>query len=219
MSDMPPVPNPRREIFNNLAPAWDSMCALKPEQAKTLSALVDGLAIAHDSSVLDVGCGTGVLVPYVLPHLGEEGRYTGLDVSDGMVAQAKRKYGDPRLSFVAEDLYEYRSPEPRFDLAMVFSAFPHLPDKPAALDALARLVKPAGRLCIAHVESSQAINAYHSGRVVNEVLRSDYLPSLDEMRVIIDLAPWRIIRAEDREGLYLLVLERRDGSFVGSAGS
>jgi ubiquinone/menaquinone biosynthesis C-methylase UbiE len=205
------VPDPRRDIFNALAAEWDSMCKLKPEQEATLIGLLASLALAKDAAILDVGCGTGVLVPFILPFLGEEGRYTALDVSDEMIARARNKYVDPRISFTAQDIYDFCPDGTSFDTAIVFSAFPHLHDKPAALAAFHRLLKPKGRLCIVHVESSEAINAYHSERVSNEVLKNDYLPTLPEMRGMIDGSRWSIVEAKDREGLYLFILEKRNG--------
>jgi ubiquinone/menaquinone biosynthesis C-methylase UbiE len=203
--------NPRRAIFNALAPEWDSNCALKAAQAETLRETLERLAIPRGASVLDVGCGTGVLVPFLLPIIGDGGRYLGMDVSDGMIELARRKFTDPRVGFANEDIYEFEGGEAAYDLAIVFSAFPHLHDKPAALAAFARLTKPGGRLCIMHVESARAINAYHRERVANPVLSGDHLPSIDEMRTIVDPREWTVRDAEDREGLYLLLLERSNG--------
>jgi ubiquinone/menaquinone biosynthesis C-methylase UbiE len=201
--------NPRRTIFNELAPAWDSMCALSAEQSATLRSSLSGLALAADASILDVGCGTGVLVPYLLPFLGEGGRYTGLDVSDGMIAVARGKCRDPRVAFVVRDLYDLSPRKSAYDDVIVFSAFPHLHDKAGALSAFAELLRAKGRLCILHVESSREINAYHGERVSNEVLKRDHLPSIEEMRALIDSSVWSLIDAQDRPGLYRIVAERR----------
>lgn len=203
--------NPRREIFNALAEEWDSMCALKEGQARTLRESLSRMEIPRDGAVLDVGCGTGVLVPYLLPLLGEEGRYVGLDVADAMIRVARSKFADRRVKFVNEDIYNYDCRGGPYDFTIVFSAFPHLHDKKSALATLARATRPGGRLCIMHVESSSAINAYHRERVTNEVLRNDRLPPIEELLAIVDGREWKSIRAEDREGLYLLLLERNDG--------
>jgi ubiquinone/menaquinone biosynthesis C-methylase UbiE len=203
--------NPRRAIFNALAPEWDSTCALKAAQAETLRTTLERLAIPGGASILDVGCGTGVLVPFLLPIIGDGGRYLGIDVSDGMIELARRKFSDPRVAFANEDIYEFEGGAAAYDLSIVFSAFPHLHDKQAALAAFARLTKPGGRLCIMHVESSRAINAYHRDRVKDEVLRADHLPTIDELSALVDPREWSALEAEDGEGLYLLLLERSDG--------
>lgn len=47
-----------------------------------------GLGIAPDTSVLDVGCGTGDLLPFLREH-GFAGRYTGIDLTPEMVDVAR----------------------------------------------------------------------------------------------------------------------------------
>jgi demethylmenaquinone methyltransferase/2-methoxy-6-polyprenyl-1,4-benzoquinol methylase len=209
MTDHTRTENPRRAIFNELAPEWDSTVVRTPEQSTTLRSVIASLSLAEDSVILDVGCGTGVLVPYILPFIGRNGSYTGMDVSDGMIAEANRKFSDPRIRFLAGDIYECQPETNVYDAVIAFSAFPHLHDKGTALDIFHRLLKPGGKLCIVHVDSSRNINAYHGGKVRNQVLKSDYLPTLDEMHTMIDPALWALEDEQDREGLYLLILKRR----------
>src|SRR5919199_768944 len=68
--------------------------------------------IAPKHTVLDVGCGTGALVPDVLRALGPSGRYIGFDVHPPSISWAREKYGrDPRTSFSVAELYTpYYSP-------------------------------------------------------------------------------------------------------------
>jgi ubiquinone/menaquinone biosynthesis C-methylase UbiE len=203
------IPNPRRVVFDELAPTWDSTFVLTGEQSETLRRVTASLSLPADASVLDVGCGTGVLVPYLLPLLGEGGSYLGIDVSGRMVAEAGKKFSDSRVSFEARDLYDPSPFAGGFDAVIVFSVFPHLHDKVAAFRIFSRLLKKGGKLCVLHVESSDDINAFHRTRVESEVLRHDHLPTLDETRAMTDAALWRELEAQDREGIYLLLLERR----------
>jgi ubiquinone/menaquinone biosynthesis C-methylase UbiE len=203
------IPNPRRAVFDELAPTWDSTFVLTGEQSETLRRVMASLSLPPGASVLDVGCGTGVLVPYLLPLLGEGGNYTGIDVSERMVVQARRKFNDHRVRFEARDLYD-PSPYPRsYDALIIFSAFPHLHDKEAVLDIAFGLLKAGGKLCIVHVESSTRINEFHRTRVRQEAIRHDRLPSLGAMRAMIDRSRWREVEAQDREGLYLILLKRQ----------
>lgn len=203
------IPNPRRAVFNELARSWDSTVVLTKEQSETLRCVIASLSLSKDASVLDVGCGTGVLASYVLPFLGADGSYTGMDVSDGMVAEARRKLSDARVRFEARDLYDPSPFSGGYDAVIAFSAFPHFHDKAAALDIAFRLLKAGGKLCIVHVESSARINEFHRERVQHEVLRHDSLPSLNAMRTMINKNRWEEIEAQDREGLYLVMLRRK----------
>jgi SAM-dependent methyltransferase len=68
--------------------------------------------IAPEHAVLDVGCGTGVLIPDVLRALGPDGRYVGFDVHPPSIGWALRRYGsDPRVRLSVAEVYTpYYSP-------------------------------------------------------------------------------------------------------------
>ena len=55
-------------------------------------------------SVLDVGCGLGDLTTYLDARTGGNYDYTGLDISERLVGQAKENFGSARREFVAGDI-------------------------------------------------------------------------------------------------------------------
>lgn len=79
-------------------------------------AVADALEPAPGALLLDLGCGSGGLTPFVLPKLGASGSVVGVDVSDAMIERARslcEQHGWPRVRFERGDL---RDPTP------------HLPD-------------------------------------------------------------------------------------------
>lgn len=58
-----------------------------------------------DSRILDVGCGPGSIT-HDFSILVPKGRVVGIDVSQGILAQAAAKYQQPNLSFEVGDAYE-----------------------------------------------------------------------------------------------------------------
>jgi SAM-dependent methyltransferase len=52
----------------------------------------------------------------------------------------------------------------KFDAVMVYNAFPHFPDPAGLIEALAQVVKPGGRLSVAHSMSRAQLQQHHSGR-------------------------------------------------------
>ena len=52
--------------------------------------VVDQLALSPGEAVLDVACGTGVVARECLAKVGPAGKVTGLDLSDDMLAVARR---------------------------------------------------------------------------------------------------------------------------------
>lgn len=114
-----------------------------------LDQVADYLAtLAPFSAALDICCGTGAAMRMLRPHC--TGRVVGLDVSAGMLAQARTLTADApgsaALEFVRGDAL--RMPFDRaFDLAVSFGAFGHiLPrDEPRFVREIARVLKPGGR--------------------------------------------------------------------------
>ena len=64
-------------------------------------ALLDMLAVASAEDVLDLACGPGALTAR-LRNL-TTGRVTGCDAASGMIAEARRQYGDGGIEFVECD--------------------------------------------------------------------------------------------------------------------
>ena len=71
------------EFFDKLAPSWDANeIRSTPERVKSILAK---LPLKSGMSILDLGTGTGVLVPYLSEIVGNEGSVTAVDLSEGML--------------------------------------------------------------------------------------------------------------------------------------
>ena len=69
---------------------------------KTALKLIDNLPPRAGDSVLDIGTGTGTIAFRAASLVGSDGRVVGVDLSKGMLAEAKKKLiasgqGQPRL--------------------------------------------------------------------------------------------------------------------------
>lgn len=201
----------RRRFFNDRAENWaDSWQTEPPTDGKPsiderFAALFAEVDIPADGTVLDVGCGNGVLVPRILPRLSGRGHLIELDYAEAMIEVNRRRHNDPRISFRAEDIMRTNLPDAYVELAMCFCCFPHFDDKPAALRLLARLLKPGGCLAVAHFDSSADLNRFHARQ--NDVDR-DVIPDSDTMRawmVGVGLTPEQF---RDEPGLYLLTARK-----------
>lgn len=71
---------------------------------KKMSALFLENTIKNDFSLLDVGCGFGGLLEYLLSH-GVELDYIGVDIVEGMVEYAKLK--QPSAKFICADILDF----------------------------------------------------------------------------------------------------------------
>lgn len=90
--------------------------------------------------VLDAGCGDGELLRWLL---GLGARPIGIDLSRGMTAQSRRQ----GFLVSVQDL-EAPAFQPVFDWVVCFGALEFTSDPARALAALARLLRPGGRLVL-----------------------------------------------------------------------
>lgn len=76
------------EFFNQIAKEWDSIIEVNEEKINTL---LSKLNITDNSKVLDIGTGTGVLIPF-LKSLNPNGYIKGVDISSEMLNVAREKF-------------------------------------------------------------------------------------------------------------------------------
>jgi ubiquinone/menaquinone biosynthesis C-methylase UbiE len=94
--------------------------------------------------VLDAGCGNGIWTR-ALTHRFHVGRATGLDLSLGMLEDARRQVG-PQLGLTAGDLMQLPFADETFDVVLCFWMLYHVPDHDAALREVRRVLRPGGRV-------------------------------------------------------------------------
>jgi ubiquinone/menaquinone biosynthesis C-methylase UbiE len=148
-----------RDFFNSRAATWDEKVAEK--DTTKLKAMVSRLDIKLGSTVLDVGTGTGVFVPYLLEKIGREGDLVCLDFSEEMIKAARAKSFTGNIQYICADIENSRLADESFDAVVCYSVFPHFQDKPKALREINRLLKKDGKIFICHTSSRQAINDVH----------------------------------------------------------
>lgn len=148
--------NETKAFFDTLAPEWDETNEVRPEILNAVPALLQGAAQAK---ILDIACGTGILEPVLLSM--EPRQLWAIDLSPKMLARAKEKCRDPRVTFWCGDLFAFM--EAGFDCAVLYNAYPHFPDKAALFQKIADCLKPGGRFLLLHGDGRDVINACHGG--------------------------------------------------------
>ncbi|MCL2012319.1 MAG: class I SAM-dependent methyltransferase [Cystobacterineae bacterium] len=147
-----------RDYFQRLAPQWDS---LHPPEAQA-EAIALGLGYLQGGwqgkTLVDIGCGTGVLLPQLLKGLGA-GRLWAIDFAEQMIAVAQSKCVDARLRFVCADALSWQ-PEGRIDGVLCYNGFPHFP-REKALETFASWLEPGGFFLCWHGASRPHINNIH----------------------------------------------------------
>ncbi|MBD5172949.1 MAG: methyltransferase domain-containing protein [Bacteroidales bacterium] len=191
------------EFFDNLAPRWDNdEIRSTPER---INAVLDLLSIRKGDKVLDLGTGTGVLLPYLSVRVGEEGEVTGVDLSEGMLSRAIEKYGNlGNVGFLRLD-FEEENLTGEYDAVLLYSVFPHLHRPEATFGRLfERNVRPGGRVVVAFPSDERFINAIHEHRQAE----SGRLPSAPRLAELIRSWGYDADVAAYSEDIYVIIVSR-----------
>jgi ubiquinone/menaquinone biosynthesis C-methylase UbiE len=194
-----------QEYFDQLAPTWDQELTTR-EKLKSLSNIVKELGIKPGYYVLDIGSGTGILLPFLIAELGDEGKIVALDFSAEMLCQAKAKKFEPIVDFAQADVFAIPLADNSVDLAMCNSAFPHFDDKARALEEIARVLRNNGRLVICHTMSRKMINQLHQS--IGGAVANDLLPDEFQLKGLIKQAGLKVNHFEDGPERYLVIAEK-----------
>jgi len=95
---------------------------------------------AGPSSILDVGCGEGVLTLEWAKRLGDR-RIVGIDLEDSKLRAEWEKRERPNLEFRAEEATHLSFSDDEFDLASAIEVLEHLPEPEATLAEMARVAR------------------------------------------------------------------------------
>jgi len=76
------------DFFENLAMTWDETTTVVADKIERIVGEAD---LRPGDAVLDVGSGTGVLLPFLSRAVGPTGRIYELDISPAMLEQARAK--------------------------------------------------------------------------------------------------------------------------------
>jgi len=194
------LPTTRKDFFNQLAPDWDQRF-YTPELKEHLESLISDFHLRKESRVLDVGSGTGGLIPYILRNIGEQGSVWAIDFAEEMVRIGKEKFRhEPRANFQAAPVEALPFTDQFFDHVVCFGALPHFEDKGTAISEMGRVLKTGGTLIIAHALGSQEIKNHHQG---SSPVAEDCLPEEEEMIGLLTENGFRMTRLIDRPKYYL----------------
>ncbi len=164
-------------FFDSCADSWDE--DMIKVQWK-IDRILDAADIVAGKSVLDVACGTGVLMP---DYIGRKvRRCVGVDISGRMIDKASDNFKEySNVSFICADAESFDFGE-KFDTAVIYNAFPHFVNQDCLFENLSKHLNKSGRITIAHSMSREALIKHHSGRAEKV---SSILPETDELAEIM----------------------------------
>lgn len=186
----------RREFFDALADGWEER-NYPPEVMFKVEKMFADLDLKISGTILDVGCGQGVLIPFLREIAGDKARIIALDASAQMLKAISGK--DPNVFSIHAPAENIPLIDGYVDTLICFSAFPHFFDKAAAAREFYRVLKAGGTAYVLHVAGSEEIGRHHDK---HQAVQGDYLPCEHGMRSIFMGAGFSETQLIDEPGKY-----------------
>ena len=164
------------EFFDSWALVWDERMVIDEDIVKTI---LDRAKVCAGKRILDVACGTGVLIPYYLKR--DVLDVTGIDISPKMIEIAQNKFQMEKVKFICDNAVDHEYDE-KYDCIVIYNAFPHFEDPERLIGKMSLLLKEGGTLSVAHGMSRERINAHHDN--VTNVSR--LLPDVRELQKVFE---------------------------------
>lgn len=185
--------------FDDRADTWNETSTLSHATRRRLDQLLPDLDGAR---VLDVACGTGVLVNYYLRRGAEH--VCAIDVSEKMAAHARENFAhDDRVHVLCGDVLT--APLATADVVVIYNAYPHFMRKDALVQRVSELLPPGGICLIAHSMGRAALNSHHGAHAAGV--------SLPLEAAVAEMRAWEphfaVTALFDDENFYAIRLQKK----------
>ena len=179
------------EFFDTLATGWEAR-NYPPEKLEQVDELIKNLPLAHAGVILDVGCGEGVLQPFLRKYALSDTILMALDPCAAMLQSLSARFPHVRT-------YQARAeamplPDASVDIVICFSAFPHIADKSMAAKEFFRVLRPQGRAYVLHIDGREKLNLLHDS---HNAVQGDHLPCPTGMGIIFSAAGFTPVEAHE----------------------
>ncbi len=175
--------------YDDISRVYDMSRAANPE---TVEKLVSLLHVGGNSALLDLGSGTGNYTA-ALQQIAES--VTGIDISMGMIEQARAKF--PALRFLCGDVTNLPFDSQTFDGAFAIQALHHVRKKEVFLSEVRRVLRKSGCIAI-HSCSHQQMRSFWYYHYFPKGLEVDLarIPDSGEIASLLEIAGFSNIGTE-----------------------
>lgn len=155
--------------FNEKSVSWDNDNIVNND---LLNLIFKNGTLVDRKSILDIGCGTGILFDYYLTH--NAASITGLDISENMIKKASEKFNN--IELICADACNV-SLSKQFDLIVIYNTLPHIYDFASLFINCKKHLKKDGILLIAFGQSLEKTNSIHNN--LKDIISNPLMPIAD----------------------------------------
>jgi ubiquinone/menaquinone biosynthesis C-methylase UbiE len=149
-------------------------------------------------SVLDVGCGTGMLLRVANPRW-PEANLIGIDPANGMIESARRL--TPGATFYIGTAEALPLVDSSIDLALSTASFHHWHNQAAGIREVARVLRPGGRFLLADAVLPDWLT---------KLTRQHRFLSLEQRQVLFEQAGLRVLAQEQARWIVITIARREE---------
>jgi len=190
----------QREFFGKITHVFDP--PLPEGVPERLDQIVAAAEIKRGDCILDVGSGTGILLPLI--HKYKPGKTFACDLSEEMLESLKKQH--PYAITIKSDARDLTLPDGSVDVVFVNACYSNLVDKKGFLINIGRMMKAGGRMVISHP----------MGRGFIDLLREkspfplDDFPYESEAKNMLAPHGLNVSKYIDQKDLYILVAVKQN---------
>ncbi len=181
------APDPNTRFWNKTARKYAASAIGDPVGFERTLERVRELVPAG-SAIFEFGCGTGTAALKLASHAG---RILATDISDEMIAIAREKAAAEGVSDVTFETGTADDPrwgEGQFDAAIGFNILHLVPDRPATLAGIRRLLKPGGLFISKSVSLAEMNPTIRLAVPLMRALgKAPYVDTVTEARLVSDI--------------------------------
>lgn len=174
------------KFWSFAAPAYNQPCLQRWVYRPAQDEVVSVLRARGVERVADIACGTGILTDRIEWELRPDEVY-GLDMSDGMLAQARQR--SDRVRWMKAPAEQLPFEDGFLDAVVTTSAF-HFFDQPAALREFHRVLAPGGLVAVTTISPRQQLPLH---KLSADLRNPAHNPSPKEMRRLFEGAGLTVV--------------------------
>lgn len=189
----------QQDFFSKLIHVFDP--PLPEGVPERLRKIVASVKLARGDVVLDVGTGTGILIPLIQEYHPEA--IFACDLSGVMLEHLRKQY--PYAKTIASDIRDLTLPDQSIDVVFINACYPNIVDKRRSFQNITRMTKPGGRMVISHPMGKSFIDTLRR----KSPFPLDDFPEKNEAGILLEPYGFDVVDFVDNEDLYIMVTRKR----------